>query len=61
MQLDISADEARVLVEILENALGDIRQGVYKAEVADYKVLLKQREAVITQLLERLRDGPAAT
>jgi hypothetical protein len=61
MQLDISADEARVLAELLEKALGDIREQVYKAEVADYKVLLKQREAVITQVLARLRARPAVT
>jgi hypothetical protein len=61
MQLDIGADEARVLAEILEKALGDLREEVYKAEVADYKVLLKQREAVITQILERLRAGPVVT
>jgi hypothetical protein len=61
MQLDIGADEARVLAEILEKALGDLREEVYKAEVADYKVLLKQREAVIAQILERLRARPAVT
>jgi hypothetical protein len=61
MQLDIGADEARVLAEILEKALGDLREEVYKAEVTDYKVLLKQREAVIAQILERLRARPAVT
>jgi hypothetical protein len=61
MQLDIGADEARVLAEILEKALGDLREEVYKAEVADYKVLLKQREAVIARILERLRARPAVT
>ena len=59
MQLDISADEAQVLADLLEKALGNIRQEVYKAEVADYKTLLKQRERVIAALLARLRaDSP---
>jgi hypothetical protein len=61
MQLDISAEEAHVLVELLERALRDTREEVYKAEVADYKVLLKRREAIVVQLLGRLRTHPAIT
>ena len=61
MQLDISADEARVLAELLERALSDTREEVYKAELADYKALLKQREAIISRLLARLRAHPAIT
>ena len=61
MQLDISADEARVLAELLERALSDTREEVYKAELADYKALLKQREAIVSQLLARLRAHPAIT
>ena len=61
MQLDISAEEAQVLNELLERALRDTREEVYKAELADYKALLKQREAIISQLLARLRAHPAIT
>jgi hypothetical protein len=61
MQLDISADEAQVLAELLEKALGDIREEVYKAEVADYKTLLKQRQRIIAELLARLRAGSPVT
>jgi hypothetical protein len=55
MQLDVSADQAQVLAELLEKALGDVREEIYKAEVADFKALLKQREQVIVELLTRLR------
>ena len=61
MQLEISADEAQVVAELLERALGDIREEVYKAEVADYKELLKQREAIIAGVLARLRAGSPVT
>jgi hypothetical protein len=61
MQLDISADEAEVLAEVLDRALGDLREEVYKAEVADYKTGLKRRESVITNLLQRLRARPTVT
>jgi hypothetical protein len=59
MQLEISADEAAVLAQVLDSALGDIREEVYKSEVADYKVGLKQREAAIEAILARLRARPA--
>ena len=61
MQLEISAEEAAVLVDVLESALGDIREQIYKAEVADYKAQLKLREAVISALLSRLRAANPAT
>jgi hypothetical protein len=61
MQLEISADEAQVLDEVLEEALGDTREQIYKAEVAEYKAMLKRREAAILKLLERLRARPAVS
>jgi hypothetical protein len=61
MQMEISGDEAEILAEVLDKALGDIREEVYKAEVADYKEALKRREAVIEGLIDRLRTRPAVT
>jgi hypothetical protein len=60
MQLEISAEEAAVLSEVLESALGDLREQIYKAEVAEYKADLKTREKLITSLLERVRARRAA-
>jgi hypothetical protein len=54
VQLEIKPNEAEVLEEILRRALGDLREEIYKAEVADYKAALKQREAIVVSLLERL-------
>ncbi len=55
MQLSLRSDEAEVLEEILTSALGDLREQVYKSEVAEYKAALRQREAIVTGLLERIR------
>jgi hypothetical protein len=55
MQLALGSDEAEVLEEVLRSALGDLREQVYKAEVAEYKTALKQREAIVAGLLERIR------
>jgi hypothetical protein len=54
MQLDITPTEAQVLEEVLARALGDLREEIYKSEVADYKAALKQREVIIQSLLQRL-------
>jgi hypothetical protein len=54
MQLELSPAEAQVLEEILTRALGDLREEIYKSEVADYKAGLKQREVIIQSLLQRL-------
>jgi hypothetical protein len=55
MQLALGPDEAEVLEEILTSALGDLRGQVYKADVAEYKTALKQREAIVVGLLARIR------
>ena len=64
MQILLSSDEAVVVAEILTSALGDLREQTYKAEVAEYKSALKQREAVVAQVLDRIRvlsAGPASS
>jgi hypothetical protein len=63
MELVLSEQEARVLSELLENALPDLREEVYKTESYDLREQLKQREAIVRSLLERLRhrlQQPAA-
>ena len=48
-------DEANLAIAtVVAAALGDLREEIYKSEVADYKAALKQREVVIRSLLQRL-------
>ena len=54
MQIDLSDNEAAVLTTVLDSALGELREEVYKSELADYKASLKEREMVLTALLQRL-------
>jgi hypothetical protein len=58
MQLDVSAEEAAVLADVLDSALRELREEVYKAEVAEYKADLKQRETLIEALLRRVSAKP---
>lgn len=55
MQLELTAHEAAVLAEVLDSALGELREEVYKAEVAEYKATLKERERIMAGMLARLR------
>ena len=61
MQLDLTADETTVIADVLDSALGDLREQVYKTEVAEYKDTLKRREAIITRVLAQLGARNAAT
>ena len=59
MELTLSPDEAAVLAEVLDSALGDLREEIYKSEVADYKTALKQREVILHALIARLGARPS--
>ncbi|HVC31613.1 MAG TPA: hypothetical protein VND24_10535 [Steroidobacteraceae bacterium] len=54
MDVTISRDEQMLLVSILQDTLGDVREQVYKAELSDYKEELRQKETLIRGLLARL-------
>jgi hypothetical protein len=59
MQLDLTAEEAAVLADGLDSALGNVREEIYKSEVAEYKAALKLREAILVGLIARLAARPA--
>jgi hypothetical protein len=61
MQLDLSANEVAILATLVDSALRDTREQVYKAAVPDYKQALRQREALLTSLLQRLGAPQAAS
>lgn len=54
MQLDLTSGEAAVLAEVLDTTLGELREQIYKSEVAEYKDSLKRREAALVAILQRL-------
>jgi hypothetical protein len=55
MQVELSTEELDELDNLLSERLGDLKEQIYKAEVADYKTTLKRREATIVRLLNRFR------
>jgi hypothetical protein len=54
MQIEISDQEGAVLSEVLTSVLGDLRAEIYKTDSRTFKANLKEREAVLHALLERL-------
>jgi hypothetical protein len=56
MQIELGPAELQVLEDVLDKELGDLREQIYKTEVAEYKAVLKQREAIVISLLDRVRS-----
>ena len=57
--MDFSAEELRLLRELVESAHGDLREEIYKAEDSDFKGNPKQREQILESLLEKVRASSA--
>jgi hypothetical protein len=55
MQIELNETELRLLVEMLDQELRDVRSEVYRADSHDAKRLLKAREAVVRELLVKLQ------
>ncbi len=58
MEFPLKEEERQALIEVLGEALRNLREEVHKTENFDYREELKQREAVVKNLLGRL--GKAA-
>jgi hypothetical protein len=60
MNLELSADEASTLEEILESSLRELRVEVRRTETPAYHDELEQREKRVVEILDRLRAQRAA-
>ncbi len=54
MQIALSEEERQTLVEMLNDALPNLREEVYKTESFNYREQLKRREELLKSLLTRL-------
>ncbi len=60
VQITFSAEEAAMLREVLEIYLSDLRMEIADTDAMDFRERLKQQEAFLTRLLQRLRaEQPA--
>jgi len=60
MQLELNADERDVILGVLESASSTLREEIYKAEVMEFKAMLRAREDVVVRLMGRVRELAAS-
>ena len=58
MELELSAEERTLLLEILQNDFGQLKSEIYHTEAADWKAGLKEREAMLQAIIGRLEASP---
>lgn len=55
LHLELNEEEQRILAELLENDIGDLRMEISNTDNAGFREMLKQREQVLKYLLAQLR------
>jgi len=58
MHLDLTADESRVLYDMLSNHLPELRMEVARTDSHEYRHRLVERLNLCEKLLDQLADGP---
>jgi hypothetical protein len=57
LQVHLTDDDQSLLQEILEQAMADLREEVYKTDTATYREALRERESHLAALLNQIRTG----
>lgn len=55
MQLQLSEEDRTLLQDLLERAMGDLREEVYKTDTYEYRDALRHREARLDAILGQVR------
>jgi hypothetical protein len=53
-KLELSADEAKVLTDVLSNYVSDLRMEIADTDSKDYREKLKKKEELLNNLVTRL-------
>ena len=56
-RIDLKPDEARMLREVLESYLSDLRMEIAGTESVNFRENLKKTEAFLKELIPRLRES----
>jgi len=56
--LELTADEQKILVEILERSFYNLRVEIANTDKREFRRELKQREAVMEKLIDHLKHAP---
>ncbi len=60
IQLDLKPNEIRILLEVLDSYLSDLRMEIADTDRLDFREMLKQRKEVLLKVQEVLRQEDAA-
>ncbi len=60
MEISLTETERRLLIEVLEREIREVRSEVYHAESHDVKEMLKERAACVRGLLVRVQGTSTA-
>jgi len=55
VHIKLSSDDCRILSDILENDLSDLRMEIADTDRLDFRNYLKQKKSVLMQTLEQLQ------
>jgi len=58
VDLTVTDDQRTLLVSVLQDTLGEVREEVYKAEIAQYRDELRKKEELLRGLLTALGAAP---
>lgn len=60
MQIQLTPEELELLRDVLAREVSNIKEEIYKTDTREVKEMLKQREATLVSLRDRLRSPTAA-
>ncbi|UCF41021.1 MAG: hypothetical protein JSW43_01390 [Gemmatimonadota bacterium] len=60
VHVDLTADELRILLDVLESYLSDLRMEIADTDRMDFREKLKERKAVLLKVQEALRQQTGA-
>lgn len=58
MRVELSPEEYRLLTELLERDLGELKEEIHRTEAYDYKQALLARRRTLAGLIEKLGATP---
>ncbi|MGD8867840.1 MAG: hypothetical protein PVI01_09420 [Gemmatimonadales bacterium] len=61
IQLDLSDEERRDLLQLLEDVLSDLRMEIADTDSMDFRDKLKRRKEVIGKVIGALKDVPGGS
>ena len=56
-QLDLNQDESKILIEVLEHELSELRMEIADTDSQDFRQTLKNKKEVVTKALQSLQQS----